>query len=219
MARRRVAGARVPGEAAPVGIRFRGRTLDRRHQEVRPHIAYLVFASGIFHEHGLAFDALAKHVEALSPGKMQTLGLFYNGGWRITPFSRKEASLLRDAMQLASQALHLESIVTIVLARGVTYLPVPKPAGHFPSSEVLCWVRRRHEDKWLYTNDIHDQPSSYKHRSRYVTDDVVIYEAEPGDTERPFPAQQAALEMQEVDESIRDWREVCFIQFVGTTNF
>ena len=86
-------------------------------------------------------------------------------------------SLLHDAMQLASQALYLENIVTVILARGPVSLPVPQPTGHFPCSADLCWVRRRHEDKWLYTTDINGEPQVYKHKSKYVCDDVVIYES------------------------------------------
>lgn len=40
--------AAINSDGRVITVRFQGRTLDRRHQEARPHIGYLVFATGFF---------------------------------------------------------------------------------------------------------------------------------------------------------------------------
>ena len=41
--------AAINSDEGDITVRFQGGTVNRKHQEVTPHIAYLVFASGIVH--------------------------------------------------------------------------------------------------------------------------------------------------------------------------
>ena len=69
--------ATINNDEGNVTVRFQGRTMDRRSQEVRHHIPYFVYYSGMFNHHAEAFDRLADYTEHLPTNEFKTLGLIY----------------------------------------------------------------------------------------------------------------------------------------------
>ena len=103
-------GWRGPGQIATINadegnisIRHQGRTLDRRNQEVRPHIPFLVFASMTMPDAFGAWLVLKRACQELRLGSVRSLGLVWqdgvNAGWYLSPQSPSARG--RDLMQTA----------------------------------------------------------------------------------------------------------------------
>ena len=74
-------------------VRFQGRPLDRRHQEVRLHVPYLVFAVTPIGTFNQQFGVLKQEAENISSGFV-TLGVVQQQGcWHLTPRSKTPGGL------------------------------------------------------------------------------------------------------------------------------
>ena len=84
-----VSGWRGPAQIATINdsdgnitVRFQGRTLDRKHQEVRYPISYFVYCNGSFAQKADAFMTLANYMEStLKLREFTTIGMIYKRGW------------------------------------------------------------------------------------------------------------------------------------------
>ena len=106
----------------------------------------------------------------------------------------------------------------IRFARGIEEIPLLKPVGQFEESQILMWLRGTHE------KEIECDPKlsiGYKRpRCSYqslpaIGDDILLFDAEPGDLLRPIDCKAMAKILSEVDRGEAPWSQVCFIQFVG----
>ena len=60
-------------------VRFQGKTFDRRHQEVRAHVPYLVYLSSVLDHKASQWHILQREVEALSDVFL-TVGAVHSSG-------------------------------------------------------------------------------------------------------------------------------------------
>ena len=146
-------------------MRFQGRTLDRRHQEVRWHVPYLVLAVTPISGFNLQIGVLKQEAENLTTGFV-TLGVVQQGGcWHLTPRSKTPdgSRALRAGLVIAANALHLQRVACIRACRGIPTMPA---IGTYASCEVLVWLRGGSTDEcWTYTPEAGDLGRSFLARS------------------------------------------------------
>ena len=106
-------------------VRFQGRTLDRRHQEVRVHVPYLVFTVTAISNFDLQFSVLRREVENITIGFV-TLGVVQQQGcWHLITRSKlpEGNKALRAGLMIATNALHLERVACVRVCRGISTMP------------------------------------------------------------------------------------------------
>ena len=69
--------------------------------------------------------------------------------------------------------------------------------------------------EWAFIRPAPDIPAETQRTDFWS--DVVILEPDIGDMRKPFPCKELARTSEEVSEHGADWREICFMQFIGTT--
>ena len=189
--------ATVQENEAQVTVRYQGRTLDRRIQEVRHHIPYLVFFSCLHAELLGQWEHLRDYCEALPRGTAKVFGVVFahnakHTGWRLTQATQTDEGhrLLQCALVLASTGIHLEGCTTVRLSLGVSHL---QPLTGFKQCELWFWrsVSRG--------GSAHEAP--------------LMYEADPGDLDRPCEVKRLIGETQDVRSRDCDWQEYGVIQF------
>ena len=121
-------------------VRFQGKTLDRRHQEIRAHVPYLAFLSSMLDHNATQWSIMQKEIEAL-PNMFMTMGVVHsNRNWHIAPHTHKHGGRrpLDAALALASQMLHLDLVSTTRACRIVAPMPTLKPYAY---GAVVAWCR------------------------------------------------------------------------------
>jgi len=190
--------ATINTEEGNITVRYQGRSIDRQNSEIREHIPYLVFFSGLH-------DTLIHHwyvirdwCEALAAGTSKTLGLIWDqgkaaAGWRSTRVSRtpEGKALLQAAMIIAHTAMSLNSCTTVRCAKGPHQL---QPMIGFEASEL-----------WLWKSVVHGGNAE---------EAPMIFEAGPGDLAKPCPTKEIIMELSDVRSSHSRWQEYCVLQFL-----
>ena len=179
-----------------VTVRFQGRTLDRRHQEVRRHVRYFVFLFRTLGSPNALFGPwgiVRNFCEGMKAGFV-TLGLIYQRGWCLSPAAHghQHKIVANVAFAVAAHTLHLYHGVQARISCGCVVLPALPPPLACMESEVLMWERGI---------DI---------------DEVVRLTCDPVDMSRPLRCKELAQEMYLVDRGKLLWSEVRFVKYVGT---
>ena len=110
-----------------VTVRYQGRSLDRRAQEVRPHIPHLVFFSMRRHHHD-HWKYVRCATEDLVTRTSKTYGLIWSTGTKVgwqfatTSLSEERRKLLQSGFKVAGLGLHCPSTITMRLGRGAISL-------------------------------------------------------------------------------------------------
>lgn len=174
-----------------MSVRFQGRTLHRKPQEVRPHVPYLVYALGLFEHKGHALLHLATHAENMKKGIVKTLGTIFSYGWHLSGFSstREGSELLQSALLVAHQCLYLSNVVQVRLCRGCAQLPAPGSA--FTEAETLVWCHGSSGHGTKLSKQSVKCKTTVTNTSGTKADffaDMVILSSEPGDLAQPFLA-------------------------------
>ena len=200
-----VKGFRGPAQVATVQpaenqitVRYQGRSLDRRAQEVRHHIPYLVFVSCLYDELLGMWEQLRDHCESLAVGTTKVYGVVFASdarrpGWRLTQATQSDEGhrILQCATAVASSGIHLQGCTTVRLALGVSHL---QPMQGFRSSEL-----------WLWRSS---QQGGSKHEA------PIAFEPDPGDLDRPCDARRLIGEMRDVRNKECNWRHYAVVQFL-----
>ena len=172
--------ASVQADEGNVTVRFQGKTLDRRQQEVRVHVPYLVYLSTVLDHKAHQFGIIKRETENLS-SSFVTVGVVHHAGaWSVTPRTRTHDGrrFLDAALAFASQVLHLDRVVTVRACRGVKTMP---KLTQYNSAEVIARIRGEGSDS------------------------LVSFVPRQQDLNNPFPAQLLAQELEEVDTGKKDW--------------
>ena len=119
----------VQADENAITVRYQGRALERRGQEVRDHVAYLIFVvSQKAHPH-VQWQLLRETVEGYKIGTMKTYGLILHhdprsSGWHLTKDSQcaHGRKLLEAGLFVAATVAHMETCTTLRFARGVAML-------------------------------------------------------------------------------------------------
>ena len=196
----------VNTEEGNVTIRYQGHTLDRRMQEVRPHIAFLIdlvhFASGFMHH----WERVRSTVENMRPKQHMTLGLLWHKGgrsarsktgWMPTRATqhRDNEAVFQSALALASCQAGLHGITTVRLGRGELTLG---PLTGFRASELWLWNSTKVQGG--------GRPS----------DPPMVFEPGAGDLEKKICIKHFVDKGFDLnDETPPPLQNVCFIQFLG----
>lgn len=112
----------VNNGAGDVIVGPQGRTLDRRHQEVKMHGLYLVYTVALSDNKEQQWRAVAMGAERLT-ASFVTFGVVFrpNAGWHLTPrsltFDGRRS--FEAALPFASTAFRLEHASTIRTCKGV----------------------------------------------------------------------------------------------------
>ena len=178
-----------------VSVRFQGRTLDRRNAEVRPHVAFLVYASMYLPELFSVWLYLKQYCQGLKSGTCVIVGIVLSSsGWLLIRFGGTEEGkqLLQSGLELAHRLYHIPNCTTIRFWKGCH--SVPALLGGFVCSEVVAWAPDDRVDI--------DAP------------EPECFTPEPGDLERSLPAKSLAVTVASQDPDV-GWKDVCFIQFLG----
>ena len=87
-------GSSINAADGNISIRYQGRTLNRRNQEVRPHIPYLVFAALLQPDVDGDWLHLKRVCQELRSGTILVFGLVWkvsrSAGWRLTKSIRMD---------------------------------------------------------------------------------------------------------------------------------
>ena len=119
-----------------IGIKWQGRAMICRVQDVRHELTMLIFAmSPGSHPASSAWDVVRHFVEQLLVRRAYTLGLIHTNTWHNTPDTRKYLHVYHAARHHATTALHLDDVTTVRLGRGVTRLSALFGFQYF----VLIW--------------------------------------------------------------------------------
>ena len=186
-------GRRGPAQVATVNdgeanitVRCQGRTFDRRHQEARVHIFYVIYLLPSVphkqHQWGIA----QKDVQRLT-ASFATVGVvLQRSAWHLTPGSSiHDGRRFSDvALSVASHVLHANYAATTRGCRVAVTMPALKGYSY---GEVLMWRRGANAD------------SAIQFAPRGV------------DLTRPFPAKLLAFEGAEVDSGEVAWAELCLL--------
>ena len=178
-------------------VKIQGRTLQRRGQEGRPHIAFLIFLSLMSTLTQRTMDdwiKLRSHTENLPRGVIQIYGAIMKEiGWMLTKSSKTTEGkvLLQSAMSLAQYGLFAPNSTTIRMWRGVSNVA---PIKGFAHSEILMWSPR---------DSFETEPDSFS--------------AEPGDLNKMIPCKLLAKD-RDSGKGDDNWLEICFIQFLGISD-
>ena len=151
---------------------MQGRTLDRRPQEVRNHIPYLVYFSIISRSKYGHWERLENRGETWTVESIKIFGLILEeNGWRITKsiMSTAGRDIYRSAMTGAASAVYRSNCVTMRIWRG---LPSTPPLAGFSDSEMFLW--------YPSGNSSDEKASPY------------FYSAEPGDIDKPIMSRRYA---------------------------
>ena len=180
-------------------VRFQGRTLDRRNQEVRPHLPYLVYASILQPHYFADWILLKEECQALRRGTIVVFGFVWNEqapvGWVFSraSHSAKGRELLQAGLAVANAVIHIPACTTVRLWRGLPQASLLK--GGFTHSEVFVWTPS------VSTDIDQEMPA--------------IFSCEPGDLTAPIPAKALAQEILAHGARELQWQDVCFAQFLG----
>ena len=184
-----------------VSVRYQSRTLDRRPQEVRPHIAYLIFSVWAVFEYAKMFKFLQERIESLPADYIQTFGLIWSTGMKNTPpgwTTTKHTNtqwgkvIYSAALRLATSQAGLTGVVTTRIARGVKKL---NALQGFVASELWMWIPEVNTDV---------------HHVTYPT----IFESASEDLLKPIDVHKLAKELDEVQRGDAHLGEICLIQFL-----
>ena len=114
--------ATVNSEEANITVRYQGKSLERRHQEVRVHIPYFVFAYLMNIDNLVHYDMVRDTCEQLNHGSMMTVGLVWsqaqngmNAGWRLTSATSSSTGsrLLHSGLAMATAQMKIAGVTTI----------------------------------------------------------------------------------------------------------
>ena len=121
-------------------VRSQGKTSDRRRQEVRIHVAYLVDLPSVVHSRSHQWNIVGREVKSSSASFTTLDVVFQQYGWhigqRIRNYDGRRS--LDVAFAFASQLLHLDHVVAARVCRGVATMFA---VSQYYSSGVLAWCR------------------------------------------------------------------------------
>ena len=106
-----------------VRVRSQWKTLDRRSQEVRAQVPYLVYLSSVIDHKAYQFDICRKEVENLLSVAYLIVGLiFHHGAWNLTPRTRttEGGRSLDVALAFATHVLHIPYVAIVRACRGIS---------------------------------------------------------------------------------------------------
>ena len=172
-----------------VTVRSQGKCLDRRHQEVRAHVPYLVYLSAIIGHTVHHWNIVRRDVDYMSAPLLRVRVVFQQSGWHVTPRidAHDGRRFLDVALVSAPQVLHRDHVATIRACRGVTIM---RALGQHIWRVVIAWCRG-------------GDASS-----------IAQYSQQSADVTRKCVAQALPQEFEEVDIGKVVWTEVCFIQYL-----
>lgn len=191
-----IPGWRGPAQTSNINVehgiviaRFQGRTLDRRRQEARVHIPYLLSVNGALSDRVPIWQKVKMHVEGLTRYR-GPLGIIY------TQFGRKRFERTSglgmkhpgDARAFATQALHLENVAIVVTARGVQQ---PAPSKQHQHAALSAWMRGS------------------------TLEEAVNMSFDASKLKYPIHRQGPATRIEDVDLAKAFWTEACFLEFLG----
>jgi hypothetical protein len=190
--------ATVNTEEGNITVRYQGMSLDRQNSEVREHIPYLVFFSGLQQDRINHWHAIRDACEQMTSGTSVTLGVIWDQGkqatgWRLTRASQTKEGrqLLESALILANTALHLRSCTTVRYAKGTHQL---QAMTGFESSEMWIWHAVAHGGKAI------EAP--------------MVFEADPTELGKSCLVKQLIMEQSDVRSGKVRWQEYCVLQFL-----
>lgn len=155
------------------------------------HVPYLIYALAILDNTRQQCSVVAQEVESLTASFVTVGVLFQLGaGWHLTPrpLTHDGRRPLEAALSLASTVFSLEHVSTVRACKGVVAMPV---LSKYVGGEVIMW--RRGGD---VAEVVHFSP-----RARIY----VCLSRRRG----------LAQEIDEVNEAIASWQEVCFVQLLS----
>ncbi len=182
-----------------VTVRYQGRTLDRRGQEVREHVAYLIFlVSQKQHPHA-QWNILRDACENLSLKKVVVYGLVYHGdtrnpGWHLTKASQTKSGhrVLEAGLFVASTVARIEECTTVRLSRGVSSL---QPLLNFSYSELWIW------HSTLQGGDEDSPP--------------MVFDSADGDLDKSIDIKNLVSHDSAIHSGEASWKDYCVVQFLG----
>ena len=193
-----VEGWRGPGQVIEVNsdegnvsIRYQGRIRDRKAQEVRLHIPYLVFLSAST-THLEQWRILKSACEEIPYSTSQVYGVIQTDGkkpgWYLTKRSQtKEGKQLLEAgLILSNVGSYMERCTTVRLARGAAVL---QPLKTFRSSEI-----------WIWTCGSTETPD--------------IFHSEDNNLNETICVKTLAKELEDVHRGQSKWQDCCIVQFL-----
>ena len=133
-----------------VTLRFQGRTFDRRHQEVRLHVPYLLYPVSPISSFNWQWGVLKEEVDNLTYAFGILGTVFQRGGWHLLPRSSHTDGkrVLSAGLVIAANALHVERAACVPACRGIPTMPA---IGRYASCEVLVWLRGNSaKEVWPY---------------------------------------------------------------------
>ena len=196
-----IPGWRGPSQIASVNVgkcnvtvRVQGRTFDRRRQEVRMRVPYLVCMLILIDSQQKEWSIIRKEVENLTSAFVTVGTVFQFGDWHLTPRSSHAdgRKFLDVAFAIVANVFRFQHVVAVRACRGIASMPVVREqSGKYKDEEVLTWFRG---------NDV---------------DEVIHFTFEVGDLDKFIPVKQLACEPGGVDKASVPWTEVCFVQFLN----
>jgi len=184
-------------DVSNVSVRMQGRTLDRRPQEIREHIPYLVYSIILSAEHFSHWQRIEYTCEQMAIGSVKIYGAIYDKeGWRMTSVSKTAEGnqIYQSAMIVAASAIYLRNCVSVRFWRGLYSVP---PLEYFTESELFLW---------------HPQG-----QTRGEKETPYSFTAEAEDLVRHIPSKSLAQDV--VYNMVgASWQEVCFIQFLSVND-
>ena len=105
-------------------VRFQVKTLDRRHQEVRAHVPYLVYLSSVLDHKAHQFDVVRREVGNLWPSAFLIVGVVsHAGAWNVIPrtHTMDGRRFLDVALTFATKFLHIVYVAIVRACMGYSH--------------------------------------------------------------------------------------------------
>ena len=132
-----------------LAAQLQGRTLTRRKQEVRPHIAFLV---GIFlASYSRSWFDVRRVIEGFKTGACMILGLVWRQSerfegvwqWLLSKDTTKEENhhLFEACLDAAAQEVALICIIAVRIGKAIRRLPALE---HYTKAQLWMWTNTQH---------------------------------------------------------------------------
>ena len=110
-----------------ITVRFQGRTLDRRHQEVRQHVPYFIFVATLIPHKDTQWQIVRQGAECITHGCIALGATYQQSGWHVASHTHTHDGrrLLDAALSIAHSTLHLSYVVIVSICRGIVTMPPP----------------------------------------------------------------------------------------------